>query len=131
MIQLLQKFRINVKFLKVVPELKSRPSSEEWKSYEEMQKDYEIEYEEQSAFISPKTREDHNIRRMTKRHVRVGELVRRMSAEATLVVINIPLPRKMGNAHYQYMCWLETLSHGLPPTILLRGNQENVLTFYS
>jgi solute carrier family 12 sodium/potassium/chloride transporter 2 len=29
------------------------------------------------------------------------------------------------------MAWLETLTRNMPPMLLLRGNQENVLTYYS
>ncbi|XP_075245606.1 solute carrier family 12 member 2-like isoform X2 [Convolutriloba macropyga] len=131
MLQLLLKFRIHVKFLKVVPELKSKPSKEEWRRYEEMQKEFETDQDEQNAYISPKTTQDPSNVRIAKRNVRVGELVRVHSSDATMVIINMPLPRQWGQSQYQYMCWLETLSKDLPPTILMRGNQENVLTFYS
>ncbi|XP_063720784.1 solute carrier family 12 member 2-like isoform X2 [Symsagittifera roscoffensis] len=131
MLKMLQKFRINVKFLKVIPELKSKPSREEWKKYEAMQKEFETEHDEKNAYISAKAKEDPNNLRVTKRNVRIGELVRMHSSKSTMVIINMPLPRNLDQAQYQYMCWLETLSENLPPTILMRGNQENVLTFYS
>jgi solute carrier family 12 sodium/potassium/chloride transporter 2 len=40
-------------------------------------------------------------------------------------------------AHKQLMCsalylvWLELLTRDMPPTLLVRGNQSSVLTFYS
>lgn len=43
----------------------------------------------------------------------------------------LPVGRKGKCPSSLYMAWLETLSQDLrPPVILIRGNQENVLTFY-
>uniref|UniRef100_A0A2R9BHP5 Solute carrier family 12 member 3 n=1 Tax=Pan paniscus TaxID=9597 RepID=A0A2R9BHP5_PANPA len=43
----------------------------------------------------------------------------------------LPIGRKGKCPSSLYMAWLETLSQDLrPPVILIRGNQENVLTFY-
>ena len=134
--QLLQKFRIQVQFLKMVPEVNSRPSSNEWEAYKNMQSEFETTSEEcdedePTPFITKKLRESAKIKRITKRQVRIGQMVREYSTDASIVIVNIPLPKQIVQGHYQYMCWLETLSHGLPPTILMRGNQESVITFYS
>jgi len=131
MLQLLQKFRINVKYLMVIPELKSKPSKDTWRDYQELQKEFETDHEELGPHISLKSKADQLNIRTSKRNVRIGELVRKHSRNSTMVFVNIPLPLQMNQSHYQYMCWLETLSKDLPPTILMRGNQENVLTFYS
>ena len=42
----------------------------------------------------------------------------------------ISVPQR-GVSSQLYMSWLETMSHSLPPILLMRGNQSNVLTFYS
>lgn len=43
----------------------------------------------------------------------------------------LPIGRKGKCPSSLYMAWLETLSQDLrPPVLLIRGNQENVLTFY-
>ncbi|KYO27021.1 hypothetical protein Y1Q_0018190 [Alligator mississippiensis] len=43
----------------------------------------------------------------------------------------LPIARKGRYPSSLYMAWLETLSQDLrPPVILIRGNQDNVLTFY-
>lgn len=43
----------------------------------------------------------------------------------------LPIGRKGRCPSSLYMAWLETLSQDLrPPVLLIRGNQENVLTFY-
>lgn len=44
---------------------------------------------------------------------------------------SMPLARKGTVSSALYMCWLETLSKDLPPILLVRGNHQSVLTFYS
>ena len=43
----------------------------------------------------------------------------------------LPVPRKGTCSSSLYMAWLETLTRDMPPILLLRGNQQSVLTFYS
>lgn len=43
----------------------------------------------------------------------------------------LPMPRKNVVPASLYMSWLETLTQGMPPFLLVRGNQSSVLTFYS
>lgn len=43
----------------------------------------------------------------------------------------MPVPRRGSIGAPLYMCWLEMLSDGLDAALLLRGNQESVLTLYS
>ncbi|CAG09668.1 unnamed protein product, partial [Tetraodon nigroviridis] len=43
----------------------------------------------------------------------------------------MPLARKGTVSSALYMCWLETLSRDVPPLLLVRGNHQSVLTFYS
>uniref|UniRef100_A0A8C4PI70 Solute carrier family 12 member 3 n=1 Tax=Equus asinus asinus TaxID=83772 RepID=A0A8C4PI70_EQUAS len=65
------------------------------------------------------------------RQVRLNEILLDYSRDAALVVITLPIGRKGKCPSSLYMAWLETLSQDLrPPVILIRGNQENVLTFY-
>ena len=65
------------------------------------------------------------------RTIRIGELVRQnCSPDTRLVVISIPVPVTDVTTPLMYMSWLEVLSADLPPVLLVRGNQTNVLTFY-
>ncbi|KFV66376.1 Solute carrier family 12 member 3, partial [Dryobates pubescens] len=65
------------------------------------------------------------------RQVRLNEILQDYSRDAALVAITLPVGRKGRCPSSLYMAWLETLSQDLrPPLILIRGNQENVLTFY-
>jgi len=43
----------------------------------------------------------------------------------------LPMPRKGICSAGLYMAWIDTLTRDMPPILLLRGNQENVLTYYS
>lgn len=48
-----------------------------------------------------------------------------------IVYRTLPMPRKNVVPASLYMSWLETLTQGMPPFLLVRGNQNSVLTFYS
>lgn len=41
------------------------------------------------------------------------------------------MPRKGSVSATLYMAWLEVLTKDMPPYLLVRGNQQSVLTFYS
>uniref|UniRef100_A0A8C4QU71 Solute carrier family 12 member 3 n=1 Tax=Eptatretus burgeri TaxID=7764 RepID=A0A8C4QU71_EPTBU len=78
--------------------------------------------------ISDKELETHRAKIM--RQVRLNEIMHELSADAALIVI-LPLPRRVACPSSLYMALLDTLSRDLqPPVLLMRGNQENVLTFY-
>ena len=85
-------------------------------------------------------------------------MLRTYSSESEIVVMTLPLPRKGHTNPALYMvkylfyttnskkdkfvlpisyiiffsqAWLDLMTKNLPPTLLIRGNQEPVLTFYS
>uniref|UniRef100_A0A8C8GMW0 Uncharacterized protein n=1 Tax=Oncorhynchus tshawytscha TaxID=74940 RepID=A0A8C8GMW0_ONCTS len=70
-------------------------------------------------------------RAKTNRQIRLNELLKEHSNSAKLIVMSMPLARKGTVSSALYMCWLETLSKDLPPILLVRGNHQSVLTFYS
>lgn len=41
------------------------------------------------------------------------------------------MPRKGTVSAPHYMAWLELITAGMPPALVLRGNQTSVLTYYS
>ena len=59
------------------------------------------------------------------------QVTREFSMSACLVVMTLPVIRLGAVPAPLYLGWLDTLTRGLPPTLLIRGNQESVLTFYS
>jgi len=69
-------------------------------------------------------------REKTNRHLRLAEMLRKYSSESEMVVMTLPLPRR-GQNPALYMAWLDIMTKNLPPTLLVRGNQQSVLTFYS
>uniref|UniRef100_I3JZF5 Solute carrier family 12 member 2 n=1 Tax=Oreochromis niloticus TaxID=8128 RepID=I3JZF5_ORENI len=70
-------------------------------------------------------------RTKTHRQIRLNELLKEHSSTANLIVISLPLARKGAVSSALYMAWLEALSKDLPPILLVRGNHQSVLTFYS
>uniref|UniRef100_A0A8C6SHL3 Solute carrier family 12 member 3 n=1 Tax=Neogobius melanostomus TaxID=47308 RepID=A0A8C6SHL3_9GOBI len=66
----------------------------------------------------------------SERKVRLNEIIRKNSQHAALVLVNLPVPQS-DCPSVLYMAWLDTLTSGLHcPVVLIRGNQQNVLTFY-
>ena len=64
------------------------------------------------------------------RHIRLGELLREHSKDASLIVMTLPVPSEAVEPT-MYMSWLEMMTKDLPPILLIRGNHTNVLTFYT
>ncbi|PIO70492.1 hypothetical protein TELCIR_07651 [Teladorsagia circumcincta] len=67
----------------------------------------------------------------TYRQLRTAELLHDHSMDVDLVVITLPVPRKGMVSASLYLSWLDIMTRRLPPTLLVRGNQTSVLTFYS
>jgi len=67
----------------------------------------------------------------TNFHLRIAEIVRENSRQASMIVMTLPLPKKDLYPAPLYMAWLDFISGNMPPFLFLRGNQESVLTFYS
>lgn len=67
----------------------------------------------------------------TNLQLRLRELLLKHSTDASLVVMSLPMPRQGAVSAPLYMSWLEILTKGMPPFLLVRGNQSSVLTFYS
>uniref|UniRef100_A0AAR2LIG0 Solute carrier family 12 member 3 n=1 Tax=Pygocentrus nattereri TaxID=42514 RepID=A0AAR2LIG0_PYGNA len=65
------------------------------------------------------------------RQIRLNEVLKDYSRDAALIIITMPVGRKGACPSTLYMAWLETLCRDLrPPVLLVRGNQDSVLTFY-
>uniref|UniRef100_A0A3Q3GKL0 Solute carrier family 12 member 3 n=1 Tax=Labrus bergylta TaxID=56723 RepID=A0A3Q3GKL0_9LABR len=65
------------------------------------------------------------------RQIRLNEVLQDYSREAALIVIIMPVGRRGACPSTLYLAWLDFLSRDLrPPVLMVRGNQENVLTFY-
>uniref|UniRef100_A0A3P8X5P4 Solute carrier family 12 member 3 n=1 Tax=Cynoglossus semilaevis TaxID=244447 RepID=A0A3P8X5P4_CYNSE len=65
------------------------------------------------------------------RQIRLNEVLQEFSRDAALIVITMPVARRGRCPTTLFMAWLDFLSRDLrAPVLLVRGNQENVLTFY-
>lgn len=67
----------------------------------------------------------------TNRHLRLHELLQQNSKDASLVVMTLSMPRKGTVSAPMYLGWLDILTQKMPPILLIRGNQDSVLTYYS
>ena len=119
MANLLKKFRIDASCVEQTEDISKKPSKESIDAFRRLPVGQELG----DAPI-----EDQKVLRT----IRIGELVRQnCTSDTRLVVISIPVPVDDVTTPFMYMSWLEVLSADLPPTLLVRGNQTNVLTFYS
>ncbi|KAL1243358.1 Solute carrier family 12 member [Trichinella spiralis] len=71
------------------------------------------------------------LRGKTSQILKARDLLLQYSRNSNLVIVTVPVPRKNFVSASVYLSWLELLCRDLPPTLLLRGNQDSVLTFYS
>ena len=68
----------------------------------------------------------------TNFHLRIAEIVRENSKHSSMIVMTLPMPKKDDSLPFGiYMSWLDITTRQMPPFLLIRGNQESVLTFYS
>ncbi|XP_062965078.1 solute carrier family 12 member 3 isoform X3 [Cynocephalus volans] len=140
-ISLLSKFRLGFHEVHILPDINQKPQAEHIKRFEDMIapfrlndgfKDEATVTEMRQDFPWKISDEEINKNRIKSfRQVRLNEILLDYSRDAALVVVTLPVGRKGKCPSSLYMAWLETLSQDLrPPVILIRGNQENVLTFY-
>ncbi|XP_077607412.1 solute carrier family 12 member 3 [Crocuta crocuta] len=140
-ISLLSKFRLGFHEVHVLPDINQKPRAEHTKRFEDMIAPFRLNdgFKDEAAVTEmrrdcPWKISDEEINKnkvKSLRQVRLNEILLDSSQDAALVVITLPIGRKGKCPSSLYMAWLETLSQDLrPPVILIRGNQENVLTFY-
>ncbi|XP_037633780.1 solute carrier family 12 member 2-like [Sebastes umbrosus] len=141
MATLLSRFRIDYSDIHVLGDINTRPKKHNKLSFKELIEPYRLKEDdmEQEAAERLKVQEPWRItdnelelyRAKNNRQIRLNELLKEHSSAAKLIVMSMPLARKGTVSSALYMCWLETLSKDLPPLLLVRGNHQSVLTFYS
>uniref|UniRef100_A0A8B9KCY5 Solute carrier family 12 member 2-like n=1 Tax=Astyanax mexicanus TaxID=7994 RepID=A0A8B9KCY5_ASTMX len=136
MAALLSKFRIDFSDITVLGDSPSflQRFMEMIEPYRLKEEDMEQEAAERLKAEEPWRITDNELelyRAKTNRQIRLNELLKEHSSTANLIVMSMPLARKGTVSSALYMCWLETLSKDLPPILLVRGNHQSVLTFYS
>ncbi|XP_066205439.1 solute carrier family 12 member 3 isoform X2 [Saccopteryx leptura] len=140
-ISLLSKFRLRFHEVHVLPDINQKPRAEHTKRFEDMIAPFRLNdgFKDEATVTEMRrdcpwkvSDEEINKNRVKSlRQVRLNEILLDFSRDAALVVVTLPIGRKGKCPSSLYMAWLETLTQDLsPPVILIRGNQENVLTFY-
>ncbi|KAI3411843.1 hypothetical protein GPALN_001906 [Globodera pallida] len=150
---MLKKFRITADQVNVIPDFTSkRPDAKSLAKFDALIKPFmspigrresnmttvQLESDDENVdadvdhFVGLITEAELNAQQeRTWRHLRIAELLRRYSSDSDLVVVTLPVPRRGLISAALYLAWLEVMSAELPPTLMLRGNQQSVLTFYS
>ncbi|KAM6949525.1 solute carrier family 12 member 3-like [Aplochiton taeniatus] len=140
MTSLLKRFRLDIHDVIVVTDSEKPPHPKNLRRFEESVAPFRLREEEQGDISVQQQRERSSrtisdkeleaLRQKSERKVRLNEIIRRNSKHAALVLVSLPVPQSDCPSAL-YMAWLEALSCGLHcPAVLIRGNQQNVLTFY-
>ncbi|XP_069374355.1 solute carrier family 12 member 3-like [Paralichthys olivaceus] len=137
MISLLRRFRLDFDDVIVMTDSEKPPLAKNLSRFEdsvapfrlhdEQQQDVSVQELRAPGKISDKEFEAFKLK--SERKVRLNEIIRRNSQHAALVLLSLPVPPSDCPSAL-YMAWLDTLTCGLHcPAVLIRGNQQNVLTF--
>lgn len=141
MATLLSKFRIDFSDIMVLGDINTKPKKENIVAFDEMIEPYRLHEDDKEQDIADKMKEDEPwwitdnelelYKTKTYRQIRLNELLKEHSNTANIIVMSLPVARKGAVSSALYMAWLEALSRDLPPILLVRGNHQSVLTFYS
>ncbi|XP_051764766.1 solute carrier family 12 member 2 isoform X1 [Ctenopharyngodon idella] len=141
MATLLSKFRIDFSDITVLGDINTKPKSEGLTEFAQMIESYKLREDDMEQEAAEKLKSDEPWRitdnelelykAKSNRQIRLNELLKEHSSTANLIVMSMPLARKGAVSSALYMAWLDTLSKDLPPILLVRGNHQSVLTFYS
>uniref|UniRef100_A0A671TV20 Solute carrier family 12 member 3 n=1 Tax=Sparus aurata TaxID=8175 RepID=A0A671TV20_SPAAU len=120
---LLKKFRLGFHDVEVLPDIYQNPQPGKYVCQSLFSQ------QEEPWMITDQDLERNKAKSL--RQIRLNEVLQDYSREAALIVITMPVGRRGVCPSTLYLAWLDFLSRDLrPPVLLVRGNQENVLTFY-
>lgn len=148
MANLLHKLRIDYSTLTMLQGMQDKPKQSSIDFHLQLLEGFR-EGQNNECFV-PDT-ELETLEKKTHRQLRLRELLLEHSKDASLVVMSLPMPRKVTFKNKKsiyistfssfllqdavsaplYMSWLELLTNDMPPFLLIRGNQCSVLTYYS
>lgn len=127
MASLLNKFRINYSDLHVLHGLNKSPNEYEISKFNQILQTWNQNHPNYRITDSEYDANKDKIKRGLKLH----EYLLEYSSQSTLIVVTLPIPRKQSISAGLYLAYLDAISYNLPPVLFLRGNQKNVLTYYS
>ncbi|TRY79057.1 hypothetical protein DNTS_033306 [Danionella cerebrum] len=135
---LLKRFRLEIEDVIIITDVDKAPLAKNIQRFEESITPFRPSEEQ--------TRDIHEVRRLNpwkifdkdleairpkvERTIRLNEIIKKNSVQAAMIVVSLPV-MDVTCPSSLYMAWLESLSFGIHcPVMLIRGNQENVMTFY-
>ncbi|KAM7002607.1 LOW QUALITY PROTEIN: solute carrier family 12 member 3 [Tautogolabrus adspersus] len=139
---LIKKFRLGFHDVEVLPDIYQNPQPGNVHQFENMLARFRLDknLKQDSDSGTPRLQEepwmitDQDVEKnkaKSLRQIRLNEVLQDYSREAALIVITMPVGRRGACPSTLYLAWLDFLSRDLrPPVLMVRGNQENVLTFY-
>ncbi|XP_072551839.1 solute carrier family 12 member 3 isoform X2 [Salminus brasiliensis] len=141
LIALISKFRLGFHEIQILPDINEKPQPEHVKKFEDLLGPYRVhaiqkngERGAQMSSECPWTVSDEEFEKnlpKSFRQIRLNEVLKDYSRDAALIIVTMPIGRRGACPSALYMAWLETVCRDLrPPVLLVRGNQESVLTFY-
>uniref|UniRef100_A0A3P8WX30 Solute carrier family 12 member 10, tandem duplicate 1 n=1 Tax=Cynoglossus semilaevis TaxID=244447 RepID=A0A3P8WX30_CYNSE len=140
MLALLRRFRLDFNEVIVITDSEKQPHTKNlnrftdtiapFRLFDEQQEEVSVEELRRQNPLKISDQEFEMFRWKSERKVRLNEIMRSNSQHAALLLVSIPVPQRDCPSAL-YMAWLDTLTYGLHcPAVLIRGNQQNVLTFY-
>uniref|UniRef100_A0A665WQJ7 Solute carrier family 12 member 3-like n=1 Tax=Echeneis naucrates TaxID=173247 RepID=A0A665WQJ7_ECHNA len=140
MVALLKRFRLDFNDVIIMTDSEKYPqarnlnrfadSVDPFRLHDEQQEGVSVEELRQTAPWKISDKEFEVFKPKSARIVRLNEIIRRNSQHAALVLVSLPVPHT-DCPRVLFMAWMDTLTCGLHcPTVLIRGNQQSVLTFY-
>uniref|UniRef100_A0A8C1H1A1 Solute carrier family 12 member 3 n=1 Tax=Cyprinus carpio TaxID=7962 RepID=A0A8C1H1A1_CYPCA len=138
---LISRFRLGFQDVQVLPDINGKPQSEHIKRFEDLIAPYRVSSVQKDGQEADETTKDFSwmvsdeemetFRAKSLRQIRLNEVIQDYSRDAALIIVTMPVGRRGACPSSLYMAWLEIVSRDLrPPVLLVRGNQENVLTMY-
>ncbi|XP_075998050.1 solute carrier family 12 member 3 [Genypterus blacodes] len=139
---LIKKFRLGFHDVQVLPNIYQEPQPGNVHQFENMVSPFSLETKlkedpdsgpargQKEPWMITDQEFERNMAK-SRRQIRLNEVLQDYSRDAALIVITMPVGRRGVCPSTLYMAWLDILSRDLtPPVLLVRGNQQNVLTFY-
>ncbi|KAL7676435.1 hypothetical protein ACOME3_002687 [Neoechinorhynchus agilis] len=130
MAHMLDSFRIRYDQIFVVSNFFAHPSQDSMTEFDRFISDIkEEEDNRRSVSVSKQDIDDYELKK--QRSVRLKELLNEYSIKSHIIFITLPVPQQHGESVAMYLALLDFISKDLPPVVMLRGNHENVLTYYA
>ena len=123
LLKLMSQFRIDAD-VSIVSDVTTKPSQESVAAFNELVDSVPTTAKQRALRVSD------SVRKKSLQFIRLGEIIRRESADARFVFVSMPVPAA-DVPDVIFMAWLEQLTAGLQGVALVRGAHTNVLTIHS